>query len=218
LALSKFNVDNYNDTIRFLNEVIELFSELKLAPNHLGKSVWKPMQTGVILTTKSILDLQDYFLNDQKMHYFLTSRVSQDCLENVFSQMRLKQAVPTALQFQQNLKMLSVSQYLQEVPRSSSYEHDVVEPMSGMLTIINSRLISAQNDISQNENILLPHNWNYRGLSLSLSEKNAFYNCIGYILKSLTNTGLRCKKCINSLGSKTETMNEFSRYTILKQY
>jgi hypothetical protein len=80
----KFNVDNYNDT-RFLNEVIQLFSELKVAPNHLGKSVWKPMQTGVILTTKSILDLQDYFLNDQKMHYFLTSRISQDCLENVFS-------------------------------------------------------------------------------------------------------------------------------------
>jgi hypothetical protein len=125
---------------------------------------------------------------------------------------------PCPQQFQQNLKLLSVSQYLQEVPRSSSYEHDVVEPMSGMLTIINSRLMSAQNDISQNENILLPHNWNYRGLSLSLSEKNAFYNCIGYILKSLTNTGLRCKKCINSLGSKTETMNEFSRYTILKQY
>jgi hypothetical protein len=88
LALNKFNLRVYQETLLFLDEFITLFSSLQVAPDKNGKSLWKPIQTGVILTTKSILDLQNLFLNEKKYSFLLTSRFSQDCLENVFSQIR----------------------------------------------------------------------------------------------------------------------------------
>jgi hypothetical protein len=66
---------------------LTLFSSLQVAPDKNGKALWKPIQTGVILTTKSILDLQNLFLNEKKNLIF--SRFSQDCLENVFNSNRI---------------------------------------------------------------------------------------------------------------------------------
>lgn len=107
MAISKINLEAYSGTIEFLKNFVELFENLQIS----GKSckvIWKPIQTGVILTTTSILKLQDKFLNDYGFHYLLTARFTQDCLENLFSVLRLKQVVPTALQFRNNLKLFSV--------------------------------------------------------------------------------------------------------------
>jgi hypothetical protein len=79
LALSKFNLRVYQETLLFLDEFITLFTSLQVAPDKNGKALWKPIQTGVILTTKSILDLQNLFLNEKKYSFLLTSRFSQDC-------------------------------------------------------------------------------------------------------------------------------------------
>jgi hypothetical protein len=62
LALNKFNLRVYQETRLFLNEFITLFSSLKVAPDKNGKALWKPIQTGVILTTKSILHLFHLYL------------------------------------------------------------------------------------------------------------------------------------------------------------
>lgn len=80
-ALSKHNKDSYNSIITFLDEVISIFSQMSVGE----KRMWKPAQTGLIISTTSILNLQDYFLNEKKFSSFLTSRFTQDCLENLFS-------------------------------------------------------------------------------------------------------------------------------------
>ncbi|KAF2891607.1 hypothetical protein ILUMI_14566 [Ignelater luminosus] len=77
------------------------------------KGYWKPIQTGIILSTQTILDLQDYFLNKRNYKFLYTSRLSQDCLENMFGQIRSKQDIPDALQFRILLKNLCIVQYLE---------------------------------------------------------------------------------------------------------
>ena len=79
VAISKANVDEYNKTIELLKMVIEIFQNSKMGP-------WKPIQTAVILSTLSVLKLQEVFLSDGGDKFFLTSRLSQDCLETCFLQ------------------------------------------------------------------------------------------------------------------------------------
>lgn len=117
MALSHFNEEAYQSAIIFLNDVVEIFKM-----SEMGNS-WKPIQTGVILCTSSILKYQDVYLNQDKHLFLLTSRFSQDCLENLFSCVRLKCPIPSALQFKQNLKLITVSQYLKP-SGSSSYDAD----------------------------------------------------------------------------------------------
>jgi hypothetical protein len=41
LALSKFNLRVYQETLLFLNKFITLFSSLQVAPDKNGKALWK---------------------------------------------------------------------------------------------------------------------------------------------------------------------------------
>ncbi len=116
LAISKANVDEYNKTIELLKLVIEIFQNSKMGP-------WKPIQTAVILSTLSVLKLQEVVLNDGGDKFLLTSRLSQDCLENLFSSVRIKTPIPSALEFKRNLRIICVSQYL-KVPENCNYDVD----------------------------------------------------------------------------------------------
>jgi len=98
---------------------MDLYRNIKIG----YKKTWKPCQSGVLVATQSILDLQDLFLNKKNFRFLLTSRFTQDCLENLFSCMRSIQSVPNALQFKCNLKLICVAQYLKHVS-NSSYEQD----------------------------------------------------------------------------------------------
>lgn len=62
------------------------------------KRMWKPSQTGSILATKSILDIQKIYLIDKGFKFLLTSRFTLNCLENLFGILRSKNIVPNALQ------------------------------------------------------------------------------------------------------------------------
>lgn len=79
-------------------------------------------------------------------------------------------SVSTAIQFKYDLKLLSVSQYL-DVSNNSSYETDKTTPLVGFLSYIknNNR---KENDVPKGkENLALPRNWNLKKKELSLREK-----------------------------------------------
>ncbi|KAG8174450.1 hypothetical protein JTE90_027105 [Oedothorax gibbosus] len=128
LALSKFKLVEYKENITFLEEIIALFRSLQIVQKN-GRTFWKPIQTGVILSTTSILNLQEQ-LFQEGFKYILTSRFSQDAVENLFGVVRSKQVIPSALQFKQNLKLIAVSQYLRKC-RNGSYEVDDTENIPG---------------------------------------------------------------------------------------
>ncbi|KAL5246397.1 hypothetical protein ACI65C_013805 [Semiaphis heraclei] len=118
LALSKLKPEMYESSITFLKGFIDIMMDIEVG----YKRTWKPSQKGSILATSSILDIQKIYLDDKGFNFILTSRFTQDCLENVFSIMRTKNIVPNALQVKNNLKLLSVSQYLKDISKGSYNE------------------------------------------------------------------------------------------------
>ena len=48
-----------------------------------GKSAWKPIQSGLKLSTKSVLDLYNELVTNGDYKFLLTSRLSQDALETL---------------------------------------------------------------------------------------------------------------------------------------
>lgn len=205
-ALSKLNIDVYNSTIGFLKQILELFSSMEVG----HKKIWKPSQTGVLISTQSMLDLQEYLLNEKKYTFFLTSRVSQDCLENLFCVLRSKQLVPNAVQVKNNLKLISVSQYLKNVS-SSSYDVDDREFFSGFLDNIQARE-------QRYDDVQLPSEIQTPSFNLNYSELNSLYNICGYILQSIKKTSKTCNNCIKAAGGKTPMFKTFSRFSMLKRY
>lgn len=171
VALSKFNPEKYLETLQFLNKFMDLFRNIKIG----YRKTWKPCQSGVLIATQSILDLQDLFLNKKNFRFLLTSRFTQDCLENLFSCMRSIQSIPNALQFKSNLKLICVAQYLKHVS-NSSYEQDDREFLGDFLdfskipNITNSEMYEECSDSEFNE------------IVIHKTEQNSLYNIAGNIL------------------------------------
>lgn len=122
LALSKHNMENYNKAIHHLEKTQNIFQVMIIGE----KGHWKPVQTGVIMATTSILQLQDFFLNKRDYKFFLTGRLTQDCLENLFSLIRFKMPTPNALQVKQHLKAITIAQ-ISCCSKVTSYDTDILD-------------------------------------------------------------------------------------------
>ena len=87
--------------------IVEILRGLQVY-SQSGIIKWKTIQSGVLLSTTSVIYLQNKFLLEKKIDFLMTSLFTQDCLENLFSLVRAKQVIPTALQFKSNLKLICV--------------------------------------------------------------------------------------------------------------
>ncbi|KAG0410541.1 hypothetical protein HPB47_012347 [Ixodes persulcatus] len=85
----------HQTAIRTLDLTARTFRQMKMGVT----AHWKPSQAGVISSTTVLYQLQEDLLNEHDYAYLLTGRLTQDCLENVFSVVRLKKPVPSALEF-----------------------------------------------------------------------------------------------------------------------
>ena len=79
-ALSLKKEEKYNEAISFLKDYISLIQRIKIGE----KGHWKPIQTGIALSTTSIIEIAERLLKVEGFEFFLTSRLSQDKLENLF--------------------------------------------------------------------------------------------------------------------------------------
>lgn len=80
LALSHYNTDVYKENISFLKDFIEIIQGITV-----GDGKWKPYQSGLLLCTQTVLDLQVEYLEKSNFKYLLLGRFTQDALENLFS-------------------------------------------------------------------------------------------------------------------------------------
>lgn len=187
----------FNQNIQFLESVIDLFCDMEIGKN----KQFKPVQAGIMLTTQSLIKLTMYLINNRGYAYVLGGRFTQDCVENLFSNVRKRFPIPNTLQFKQSLKILSVSQYLQAL-ENTSYEQD-----DGVLLSHFSlkRKRRCQTDVSQvfEEEPVIPLEAENRVIHLNNLEMNSLYSVSGYILSRICNTNTICTKCLDSAGSKT---------------
>lgn len=169
VAISKMNSEVYASTIAFLENFIELFRNIKIGKN------WKPCQTGVVIATQSVLDLQAFYLNEKKFKFLLTGRLTQDCLENLFSSIRSIQPIPTALQFKTNLKLICMAQFMKTVSKSN-YDEDDREFLGSFLdfTSVQTELTHDSEPVDATEMYLDENEVDICG-----TELNALYNIAG---------------------------------------
>ena len=101
-------------------QVIELFDGAVFS----GSSAWKPVQTGIKLSTTSVLRIFTTLVASGDNRFLLTSRLNQDALENVFSQVRGKgDAHPSIVAFRHNMRSICLSQFM-TVPKTAAYHPD----------------------------------------------------------------------------------------------
>jgi hypothetical protein len=192
----ELNKPAYLTTAWFLDQVerccfMELFRNMAIG----YKKLWKPSQTGVLISTQSMLNVQANLLENKSYKFILTSRFSQNSLENLFSSLRAKQIVPNAVQVKNNLKLICVSQYIKNTS-TSSYEEDDRQFLAGFLDIITDYKV-------EYDQVQLPAEVREVTVNLRFSELHSLYNIAGYLLRSIKNTTKTCSQCVNSAGSTT---------------
>jgi len=74
----------WTDRSAVLLEMLVIIKNLSFS----GLKIWKPIQTGIQLSSTVTLLLSEEVMSTHKLHYFLTGRLSQDPVENLFSQAR----------------------------------------------------------------------------------------------------------------------------------
>ena len=212
LALSLCKPEKHDETITFLRDVIHIFKNLQFMGRgkNKNKPVWKPIQTGVILSTTSMIHIQDLFLKQKNYKFLMTGRFTQDCLENLFSLVRAKQPIPTALQFKDNLKLISVSQYL-KCKANSSYD---VDDRDNLLSVLTPEKKSQDTPVT----ITLPTDWdkNTDSSTLSNAEQNCLYRIAGYIVDRVEQNDNVCSSCIESFGSRQRCDASYAKLLFLQ--
>ena len=118
--------------IEFLKSFMNLYSRMKLSDKQ--KDGLKPTQLGVLLTTTSLIELQEDLLNEGAV-FFLPGRTLQDSLESFQGNMRRINSNPTPLQFMRNAKRMSIGQILSKVRGSSYGEDDSTEFLTELKNI-----------------------------------------------------------------------------------
>jgi DNA transposase THAP9 len=98
------------------------------------KGGWKPWQRGILVATTAYMQLAERLLKNSDYEFVLGGRFSTNCVENLFSVLRLKNKVPTVMQWKNCLKAIILSQYARSVP-SSSYEQELSENFNDCLTM-----------------------------------------------------------------------------------
>lgn len=68
-ALSRRREDKFVEAMTFLEQVIKLFHDITFL-----KGGWNPIQTGVICSTKTLINLTYYLLDVKGLSFFMTSR------------------------------------------------------------------------------------------------------------------------------------------------
>lgn len=215
MAISRFHDDKYAETIAFLQSVVELFDNCLIG----DQGAWKPVQTGIILSTLSVLRLHDRLIKTGSFKFLLTSRLTQDCLENLFSCVRSKNPVPTPLELKNNLRLLTVAQHLNG-SSSGSYEVDdgefIADFLNGDNLFVAPSLSDDVLDVCEPlvSNAVLNIEFDETDLSCS------YYLC-GYVLSRVIKNDKTCSECVaaaKSLDYQTEMGSKITKLLSLKEF
>ncbi|XP_064468717.1 uncharacterized protein LOC135382992 [Ornithodoros turicata] len=95
MALSDMCPEKGKEAKLFLLEFMEMFRKLSIIDKNRTNPTWKPVQSGVIITTTTALK-RELYVTERGLKFLLLGRFSQDSLENLFSVVRTRTPVPRA--------------------------------------------------------------------------------------------------------------------------
>lgn len=202
LAISRLDDQKYSDILDFLREMIHLFEKLIIGKT--SKSVWKPVQTGIILVTTVALQLQDYYLNKKGFFCVLFSRFGQDALENLFSTLRSKNPVPRPLEFRSALRAATMAQFLRP-SKHGSYADAAGHSLAGL----------SAKTLAPDKGVITPSITSPRDiLCLGSSEQQSLDYLAGYVVHNVEKNTACCDVCKAALRCKTvNTLTQLKSFT-----
>lgn len=215
LALSQTNEEEFKQAKKELTEFKWIMTKLKFNQN---SKALMPFQKAVLISTNSCLELSNYLLSIGYT-FVLTSRVSTDCVENIFSQVRVRARKPSCLQFAQTLKSLAVTNFVSKI-ESSNYDHDETEKSYSIIDFLESKL-STTVPVSKSDEVF--KHFRMEPINLSNIEKNHVYYFAGYLLqkikkfKKISDCDYCTKNLIHS-NTKIQRKNSYNNLTLLKNY
>lgn len=173
------------------------------------KSDWKPVQTGVILSTTSVLTLSESLLNNE-LQFLLTGRLTQDCIENLFSVVRSKNSIPSPREFKYALKSITAAQYLKST-NTSNYDADDRTYLADLLPTA-VRPPDPEEELTELEDLPALTQLD----NLTDDEEASLYYLAGYCVQSLAKLKQICGKCME--WAKDTTEYPYSILVLLKNY
>ncbi|XP_075534603.1 uncharacterized protein LOC142568607 [Dermacentor variabilis] len=203
MALSRRSMAKYYAALGTLHTAVETIRSTKMG----STSLWKPCQAGLLIATTVVIHLQEVLLGNEGYDFFLTSRLLQDCLENLFSVVRLRKPVPSAYDMKCALRLVSVSQFL-FTPRTTSYDLDDREYLVDLLSQAKKERTEVEADEINDSEILFIE-------ELSTTECSILHYIGGFILKGIL-PSVSCQQCKDALlGCASD---EHASLTALKEY
>lgn len=201
-----------NQKVAMLGIMRDLFLRLHFG----GRDGWKPIQTGVRLSISTVLGLFDDLVLNGRYKYLMTGRLTQDCVENLFSQIRARgDTHPKPVHLRHCIRLISLSQYM-HVSSSTSYELDCdsyfLDFLKGQPDKTNETdLVTDDDEASVAEDCSA-------FLSMSALEGDVLYTIAGWtVFKEKSKIG-QCQSCLGAvLGDKTDAL-EHSLLTELKSF
>lgn len=172
----------------------------------------------------SLLGLIDHFLEERNYNYLILGRFTSDCIENLFSCIRLCQAIPNAALFYQCLKVITLAQYSEAV-RGSNYDYDGENEMpEDFLELARERaceraltkFYDSLDEMTQNP-IRRLEDRDY--LMLNFMQKVVVYDMAGSVIAAIIEARATvCERCIDATKWTDETPHPFSVVTQAKEY
>ena len=206
LGLSKVSSTKYEELTTSLRHFIYLIKNISI-----GTGAWKPVQSGILLATTSVLQIADNLLSSHS--FLLTGRLSQDCLENLFSSVRYRNPNPTPREFRYALKTITIAQFL-TISASSNYDKDDRQYIAEFLDTSCSSEVSDQAD-----DVLLSLLDSEE--QLSQDEANSLYYLAGYTLQSVKKQGQTCEECFSAAKDNDRVSGASNKpvaYTSLREF
>ncbi|XP_065332697.1 uncharacterized protein LOC135934700 [Cloeon dipterum] len=192
IALSYKSIAKFEEAHNDLMEFIDIVRGIYV------KGGWKPWQRGVLVATTGILSISVELL-DSGFDFVLCKRFSSNVIENLFSVIRTRFKVPTALEWRNALKSIILSQYAKTV-RTSNYELDLSEKFAtdGFGTELDFlRGTASKCSLTAPE---WPQDWASKAPpSLSAKNQNALFCVAGYILDNIMTNQKVCEGCFDGV-------------------
>jgi hypothetical protein len=139
----------------------------------------------------------------------LPSRFTQDALENVFYNVRARNPVPSAKEFNTALRLIMISQYFAQ-PKHGNYGVTDYVPLIDFLS----------RDKDEDNNDIQP----FLGFTcitdnIGQEEKESLFCLVGSIIKNIKTNNVHCANCISSVtADNMESVSEFKHLVDLKSY
>ena len=188
------------ESVAFLNQFQEFYCKLKLHPNQTENEL-KPSQKGVIMINASVKWLKEELLEKEGYKYFLTGKVSNDYIEGFHGDERSIQKNPTAKQFQDNAKLISVSHYMGHVENANS---DTNVEASFMTSIRELREMHKQEEKAATKDLEIDMSF-VRANKLNLAEEAALSFLNGYFLrKIILKKDKSCEECCKAFVTNSD--------------